>query len=159
MIFGSWAVDDCALFEPPHKELEELLGKDYKFPLIENTREKIYFTTDRNWFLDCANAMVITNEEHFFKWLGLPEEVTNGEDFDYEIFTSTYRNADTTIQFDGFSSDFDDVILNATDKFDEHIHDVLKRIEADIDYRYTDEAIIEDIQANEYDFTENGEIY
>lgn len=31
--FAEWAIDDCALFEPPHKELEELFGDDYDFPV------------------------------------------------------------------------------------------------------------------------------
>jgi len=157
--FGRLAVDDCSLFEPPHKELEDLFGVAYDFPLIKNTRKNIYFSTDRNWFLDCAEAMEITNDEQFLKWLGLPDEVINDEDFSYEILTSNYRNSDTTINFDGYRSDFDDYIEDAVKKFNNHIHDVLKRIESDIDYRYTDEAIIEDIQGNEYEFLENGEIY
>ena len=49
-------------------------------------------------------------------------------------------------------------ITEAVDKFEEHCQEILNRIEADIDYRFTDEAIIEDIQANNIEFTEEGEI-
>ena len=157
--FANWAVDDCALFEPKEKELIELFGKGYNFPLIENTRENIYFDTDRNRYLDCSNAIEITNQEQFLKWLGLTDEIINGEDFSFSIFTPSFRNAGTTIDFDGFDSKFDEVIYNAQNKFKNHIEDVLKRIEADIDYRFTDEAIIEDIEANDYEFLSNGKGY
>lgn len=156
--FASWAIDDCALFEPKEKELTDILGDSYNFPLIENTREKIYFDTDRNSFLDCENAMVITNDKHFLLWLGIDTSIKGLEDIEYTIATPRGRNADTTIDFDNYSSDFDNLIREAVDKFDNLVSEVLQRIENDIDYRFTDEAIAEDIQANEMEFTEEGEL-
>jgi len=41
------------------------------------------------------------------------------------------------------------------DCFDE----LKKSIENEINYRNTDEAIIEEIEANDYEFTENGNIF
>jgi hypothetical protein len=32
--FYQWAIDDCALLEPLENKLTEILGKDYKFPLL-----------------------------------------------------------------------------------------------------------------------------
>jgi len=157
--FWEWAVDDCALFEPREKELIELFGEDYNFPLIKNTRESIYFDTDRNRFLDCEKAMEITNKRQFLLWLGIDTNIEGLNEIEFDIFTSNYRNADTVINFDNYSSDFDEVIYNAENKFKDLIEDVLERIEADIDYRFTDEAIIEDIEANGYEFTEDGAIY
>lgn len=157
--FANWAIDDCALFEPKEKELIELFGEDYNFPLIKNTRVSIYFDTERDSYLDCEKAMEVTNEKQFLLWLGLTEEIINGDDFSFSIFTPNYRNADTTIDFDGFDSKFDEAISNAQDKFNDLIGDILNRIEADIDYRFTDEAIIEDIEANEYEFLSNGKKY
>lgn len=157
--FANWAVDDCALFEPKHQELEDLFGVAYDFPLIKNTRENIYFNTERGSYLDCEKAMQITNEKQFLLWLGLTEEIINGDDFSFNIFTPNYRDADTTIDFDGFDSKFDDVVYKAQNKFQKHIQDVLKRIEADIDYRFTDGAIIEDIEANDYEFLSDGKKY
>jgi len=40
----------------------------------------------------------------------------------------------------------------------EAIESVLSSVEKEIDYRNADEALIEDIEANEYEFTENGKI-
>ena len=154
--FASWAIDDCVLFEPKEKELVELLGEDYNFPLIENTRESIYFDTERNRFLDCEKAMVVTNKRQFLLWLGIDTNIEGLDEIEFNIFTPNYRNADTVIDFDNYSSDFDEVIYNAKKKFKDLIEDVLKRIEADIDYRFTDEAITEDILANDYEFLSNG---
>ena len=158
--FGSWAVDDCALFEPTQEELD-LIGFTGEI-LIENTRESIYFDTDRNRFLDCESAMQVTNADLFLKWLGVEGELA--EKTDYKIYTPSNRNNDTTIEFsEGYSCEFSKtdfkVLENATKKFDNHIQDVLKRIEADIDYRFTDEAIIDDIEANDYEFLSNGKRY
>lgn len=157
--FGSWAVDDCSLLEPLHEELVELFGEDYKFPLIENTRKKIYFSLDRNWFLDVENAIDVSNDEQFLTWLGIPKDLQ--DKVYYNIYTPNYRNSDTTIEFDFESvvSDEEESILeDAKVKFDNHIEDVLKRIESDVEYRYSNEAVIEDIIANDYEFLENGEL-
>ena len=54
---------------------------------------------------------------------------------------------------------FDDVIQDAIDKFEEHISDCLASIEKNIDYMFSDEAIIEDIEANGLEFTEAGLVY
>lgn len=157
--FANWAVDDCALFEPKEKELTELFGKDYNFPLIKNTRESIYFDTERNRFLDCEKAMEITNKKQFLLWLGIDVEDEAFENIYFEIITPNYRNASTEIAFDDYDERFGDRIDTAVERFNALIRDIIDRIEADIDYRFTDEAIIEDILANEYEFLSNGKKY
>jgi hypothetical protein len=154
--FAEWAVDDCSLFEPKHIELQSLFGEDYNFPLIKNNRTNIYFDTDRNSFLDCSEAIEITNDKQFLMWLGIDIEIEGLEDIEFNIFTPRFRNADTTIDFDNYSSDFDEVVSFAQSKFNNYIKDVLERISVAIDYRYSDEAITEDIEANEYEFLSNG---
>ena len=157
--FANWAVDDCALFEPKEKELIELFGKGYNFPLIENTRESIYFSTDRNRFLDCEKAMQITNKKQFLLWLGIDVEDEAFENVYFEIITPNYRNASTEIAFDDYDERFGDRIDTAVERFNALIRDIIDRIEADIDYRFTDEAITEDILANDYEFLSNGKKY
>ena len=157
--FANWAVDDCALFEPKEKELIELFGKDYDFPLIKNTRESIDFDTERNRFLDCEKAMQITNKKQFLLWLGIDVEDEAFENIYFEIITPNYGNASTEIAFDDYDERFGDRIDTAVERFNALIRDIIDRIEADIDYRFTDEAIIEDILANEYEFLSNGKKY
>lgn len=166
--FARRAIDTCYLFEPPHQELISLFGQnfyeelnknnEYKdIPLIKNNRKGIYFDTGRNSFLDCAEAMEVTNKKYFLLWLGIDTNEEAFKDIYFYIFTPNYRNEDTTIEFEDFDGSFRDVVDAAKSKFDNHIQEILKRIEADIDYRFTDEAIIEDILANDYEFLVSGE--
>lgn len=157
---GYWAVDDCALFEPTQEELNEIgfSGMDF---IISNSRKDIYFSTDRDWFLDCAKAMKVEHCDYFYKWLGITDNFLL-QKVSFEIYTPKGRNSDTTIEFNS-DDDYDKltkeelkVLSQAEDKFNNHIKSVLKRIEGSIDYRFTDEAIIEDIESNDYEFLKNG---
>ena len=160
--FSEWAIDDCGLLEPKNEELAKILGKDYKFPLLKNTRKNFYFSCDRNWFIDISEAMEVTDEDDFLKWLGIDDQKFRNED---GFLTLDYKIGKDTIEFElnDFSIDFtdaqNDILEDATKKFEDHCEDILKNIKSSIDYRFTDEAIIEDIEANDYEFTENGEIY
>jgi hypothetical protein len=155
--FGNWAIDDCSLFEP--QGLEDLLGEEYKFPLIKNLRHHIYYSIDREWYLDCEDAMIVTNDAHFYKWLGIPPDIYESAGFGYRIFTPRTRNASTTIVFHGYDSQHEDVLDDAREIFEDHVTAVLRRIEGDIEYRGSDESIADDIEANEYEFTEDGNIF
>jgi hypothetical protein len=155
--FAEWAIDDCSLLEPKHTELTELLGNDYNFPLFKNNRN-ISFDIDSN-YIDVSNGLEITNENHFFMWL----------DIDTNDFIDENGNSliDYTISMDSLDFNFDnnltekqiDILDNAKNKFENHCIDILERIENDIDYRFSDEGIIEDIEANGYEFEEDGKIY
>ena len=70
--FASWAIDDCALLEPIEKELTDLFGTEYDFPLIKNNR-KVYFSLDRDRYIDISNAMEISSHNQFLLWLGIKE--------------------------------------------------------------------------------------
>jgi|TARA_R110000772_G_scaffold89822_1_gene185877 hypothetical protein len=150
--FAEWAIDDCSLLEPPHKELEDLLGESYNFPLLRNTRKDIYFSLDRDRHIDISNAMEVTDTEQFLKWLGIEGELA--EKVDFQI------GKDTIEIEEGYSCTFykDDLIIinKAIEKFEDHCSSILDKLERDIDYRFTDDAITEDIQANEFEFTEDG---
>ena len=117
-----------------------------------------HFYTDRNSFLDCARAMEVTDDTQFLKWLGIDTNISGLEYITFDIFTPNNRT-NTTILFNEYSSDFDQLIFDASYKFDNHIKRVLKRIESDIDYRFSDESIIEDIEVNNYMFLEDGSKY
>ena len=157
--FAEWAIDDCGLLEPLHKELTELLGAGYKFPLLENTRNKLYFDIDSGQSIDISNAMAVTNDDDFLKWLGIEHK-----DFEDEegFFALNYKIGKDTIEFelDNGGNDFTDkqekLIKEAVDKFEEHCMNILERISKDIEYRFTDEAITEDIKLNEWEFRVDG---
>lgn len=162
--FAYWAIDDCSLFEPFQSELDLIRFKGIDF-IISNNRKNIYFNTDYgSRYLDCAEALKVEHFNYFYKWLGITDEFLL-QKISFEIYTPSSRNSNTTIEFicdeyyKRFTDEEEKVIENAKIKFDKHIQNVLKRIEADIDYRFTDDAIIGDIEANEYEFLANGKIY
>ena len=144
--FSEWAIDDCYLLQPIELINEELL--------IVNNR-KIYFSLGYNRYIDISNAMEIQNSTLFLKWLGLDKRLINKVDYkiclDHLEFMNQSKNDFTAIQ---------QTKLNAAGKkFRDHCQDILRRIETGIEYRFTDESIIEDIEANEYEFTADGKIY
>lgn len=163
---AEWAIDDCYLFEPNYQEMEELFGKEYTeltTSVISNTRKNIYFDTDRNRHLDIHQAIEITNEKMFLTWLEIPQELQ--DKLFYTIKSTSGRYPDTIIEFEEGENDYkftdeENVILeNAAEKFSDHMHEVLNRIERSIDYQFTDECITNDIIANAYEYTADGKQY
>lgn len=150
--FVKWSIDDCSLLEPPHEELTTLFGNNYNFPLLKNNR-KVYCSLDRDRYIDISNAMEVTNEVQFLTWLGLSSELI--DKVGYEIGADSID----IYSYEDLSESEIEVIENAVEKFEEHCQTVLDRIEADYEYRFTDEAIIEDIEANEIEFLIDGSIY
>jgi len=153
--FAQWAIDDCSLLEPQNKELENLFGKNYNFPLLENNR-KIYFSLDRNRYIDISNAIIVNNEYQFLLWLGIPEKMI--ENVYFKIGEDTIEFEENDYQHE-FTEKENEILKNAIEKFENHCENILDRIEKDIDYRFSDEAIIEELEINSFEFLENGEIY
>lgn len=163
---GNWAIDDCYLFEPPHKDLYELFGdewmKSMDKPILGNNR-KVYFDTDRNRHLDADEAIIVNDEEKFLLWLGISKDLQ--QKITWEIKNGWVRCPDTKIIFEAYGYEYEftkeeEIILeNAEDKFSDHMHEVLNRIENSIEYYLSEEYAEEEIQTNDYDFTEDGTIY
>lgn len=164
--YSEWITDDCYLFEPKHDELFKLFGDDYakmNNPIIGNSRKNIYFNLDRNRHIDASEAMIINNEKMFLSWLEIPENM-----FDkiyFSIKSTNSRYSDTYISFEENECDyqFSDIELkileNAKDKFSDHMENVLNNLESYFDYCFSDESLINEIEINDYKFTENGNIY
>jgi hypothetical protein len=160
-----WAIDDCFLFEPNHKEMETLFGEEYtklKKPVMANTR-KVYFDTERNRHLDADKGIEITNEKMFLIWLGIPEEMH--EKIYFFIKNNWARYPDTIIKFEEndcdyhFTEEENTILKNAAEKFNDHMEEVLNRIEQSIEWQFSDECIAEDIEINEYEYTADGKRY
>jgi hypothetical protein len=162
---SEWVIDDCYLFEPKNAVMENLFGKEYtklNKPVMANTR-KVYFDTDRNRHLDADEGIEITNEKMFLIWLGIPEEMHEKVYFTIKNFGGRYP--DTIITFEEnecdyeFTAEENKILLNAANKFNDHMEEVLNRIGEAIDYQYSDECIAEEIEMNEYEYTADGKRY
>lgn len=173
--FALWAIDNCYLFEPKHQELIDLFGEDFydklnegkeykDTPLIGNNRQDIFFDCEARYrHLDCTKAMEVNNNYYFLLWLGIPKDMI--ENVNYSLYSDSSRYADTKIEFEPndceqeFTTEQEAILKLAEEKFNDHISNILSNIDKDIQYRCTDEAIIEDIKTNEYEYTEKGELF
>ena len=164
--YANWILDDCYLFEPKHDELFKLFGAEYiklNNPIIGNSRKNIYFDIDRNRHIDASEAMIINNEKMFLLWLEIPENMHDKIYFSIKSTNSRYLDTYISFEENEYDYQFSDIELkileNANDKFSNHMENVLKQIEQGYDYCFSDASLIEEIEANSYQFTENGEIY
>ena len=158
-------IDDCYLFEPAHDELINLCGLEYEklsTPIFKNTR-KLYFDLDRNRHIDASNAIEITNEKMFFQWLEIPDNMYDKVYFTIQKTYSRYPDTFILFQENDCQYEFTDqelkILENAKYKFSDHMETVLNRIQESYEYYFTDQSIIEDIEANDYQFTDDGNIY
>ena len=158
-----WAADDCALFEPVHDEMTELLGNDYyekngnQF-VFKNNRTNIGFD---DYEIHINEALEITNDKMFKKWLGIPDVLSGW--IEYEIEEGPSK---TEIEFECtlLSSDprypaIAAVIEKASEKFSNHMADILIRLENGVEEYFSDDNIEDKILDGEYEFDESGSTY
>jgi hypothetical protein len=163
-----WAIDDCSLFEPPHKEMVALLGGDYyernshngygQF-VFKNNRKGIEFD-DYNRDVQIATALEITNPKMFKIWLGVPEIFHH---IGIEILD---HNGRTVIEMENpfISEDprhevMNSIIESASEKFEAHVEQIAIRIAKGIDDYFSDENIEQKIEDGlDYEFAEEGHI-
>lgn len=158
-----WVLDDCGLFEPSHYQLVALLGDDYKFPLLKNNRQGISYDLGYGIrYIQIEKALEITNKKHFLTWLGLPSELiyqylSDEDDFDFDIISiGDYRTS--MIVFHNYDDKYEKIIKQAKEKFIRHLETILKRIEKDIEYMLSDEAIKESLEESDYEYLKNGKL-
>lgn len=168
-----FAIDDCALFEPAHAEMVELLGEDYfeqnRTPdgkygqfVFKNTRKGIDW--DEHWeTARIASALEITNDRMFKLWLGIPEEFHSKVSYQFEndAYDSPTSVALThTYKLDNpFASMLDSLFEMAVEKFNDHVSVINTRIADGMKYYYSDEEMEEKIKEGDWEFDEDGNIF
>ena len=158
-----WAADDCALLEPAHDEMTELLGNDYyekngnQF-VFKNNRTNIEFD---DYEIHVQQALEITNNKMFKKWLGIPDVLSGW--IEYEIIESVSK---TDIEFECTLINSDPrypaavaAIEKASEKFSNHMNDILIRLENSVEDYFSDDNVEDRILEGEYEFNESGSTY
>lgn len=165
---ASWVIDDDYIFEPTDEEMTKVFGPNYDEdlkgnPMIANDRKNISYIAkdDQNYYLHCADALNVTNEEMFLGWLGFPPYYWN--DTIYYRFkdegTYTKLNAEIDSPDDLDPEQEDDInsyIEKAEKKFQDHMSNVLTRITRDIEYRYDNPE--DTIESHDIKFDIDGNI-
>lgn len=172
--FGEDAVDDDNLFEPEESEMVELFGDNYyeangnRF-MIENTRKNISYigTQDPNYFINCKDALDVTNDNLFLRWLGIPSyfwphtyysfiDPNRGNTrIEFEIDDLESMISEYGVESEGMINSYFD---KSEKKFENHVDRVLRRISSYIDAQYEDEGIIDSIDSYEIRFEDDGSI-
>jgi len=158
-----WAADDCALLEPAHDEMTEILGNDYyekngnQF-VFKNNRTNIEFD---DYEIHVQQALEITNTKMFKKWLGIPDVLS--EWIEYEIIESVSK---TDIEFECTLINSDPrypaavaAVEKASEKFSRHMADILIRLENGVEDYFSDDNVEDRILEGEYEFNESGSTY
>ena len=140
---SEWIIDECYLLNP--KGVDDLI--------IHNTRE-LYYDLYRQ-YINVSEAMYIKDGAAFLNWLEIPIDLQ--DKIDYTIEESSIHFEENSVRVNFNDSDID-ILDNAKDKFKEHCNYIFNSIESSYDYYLSDECIIEDIEANEYEFTKDGEL-
>jgi hypothetical protein len=169
------AIDDDALFEPSQEEMSKIFGDDYyerngdRF-MIENTKKNISFegTQSQNYYLHCSDALDVTSDNLFFRWLGVPTRFWKYVSYSFK--DSNWSRTNTSIEFEIDETDMeenlgegsmkvlDPYLEEAEKKFNAHIGHVLSQISDRIDAEFEDNGIVDTIEGYDIVFTEDGEI-
>lgn len=166
--FPLWAIDDCSLFEPNNEEIKSLFEESYYVNIgdpfmIKNNRVGIRFDLDSG-IIYSAEAMEITNRSMFMKWLGLSADLSKKVS-DIELLDDQGRTTEVEFYFDiedlsKLTKEENSNLESARAKFRDHMFYVLRKIQSDVDYRWSDEGIEDDIEngSDEFEFTKSGKI-
>jgi len=166
-----WAIDDCALFEPAHAEMTELLGEDYYEQNLTHDGKYGQFVFKNNrkgidweeWWDSAliAKALEITNDKMFKLWFGIPERLHKYVDYVIED-----RNTLTVLGLshellsdDPLALALESIFDAAAKKFEAHMQTINERIVQGMEDYYSDEEIEEKIEEGSWEFNQNGTIF
>lgn len=165
---GSYGlVDNCFLLELPQKEIDKRIKENKRIKdfyskngiLLKNTRQ-IYFDVDEN-FIDLTKAVKIKDISIFLEFIGIdpfPEkEYLMIYDFDFSSNGGVYFERYT--QNDKEEEEQEVLINLLHSKIEEIENYTLERINQNYEYYCSEEYILEDQEANNYMFLENGGIF
>lgn len=127
---------------------------------INTSYKNMYFDLDRGSYIQ-FNGLTIKDEESFRKILKMNKPIF--EHITYRFINDRDNNTEIEIEIDG--EDLKETkrvmaqIERAKEIFSDLMHNALSRLKKDYEYLTSRESIIEMIEANEYKFLENGEVF
>jgi len=143
-------------FNKPLDENEIPQGEEYPAYTGLFKWESMEFDLDRGNYLQ-FKGLEIKSDDVFKKFLGIPKNLRDKIDY----WFVNYGENDTVIEIGSkhnkeFTHKEELIIDKAILKFSEKINEVKSDLKKESDYRYSDEAIIQTIEANDYDFNSDG---
>ena len=121
--------------------------------------KQIYFEIDRNSYLQFVD-LEVKDDDTFRKFLRIPKRLW--QDCHYSFDTpGRYRNTfivTETENGEDFTPKQQEIIDRAIEIFADKVSEGLSNLRVNYEYLSSREAIIDTIKANDYEFTEDGEI-
>lgn len=160
--FDWWDFDCLTGFSQAEMSKHHLTAEESKYDLLKY--KHLYFDLDRAHYIQ-FDKCEFANDETARKFLGVPKALWN------QVYWS-FKNADyggnchdnTRLEFepqDGYKEFTEKqlVILNrAVERFADKVEDCWRILRDEYEYSTSKEAIIETIHANEYEFTDEGDL-
>jgi hypothetical protein len=130
--------------------------------------EKFYFSLDRDYYIEPVKLR-FTDVEKFIK-AKVDEKVKKSliEIADLYLTTACFSRhnkpvvesyAHTLIKHQRLNKAIDSLVERADEAIHSMLNDFLSQLQKEYDYLTSEEAIIETIEANDYDFSENGKLF
>lgn len=138
-----------------HLQKEYLGIKDMLF-----TWKEIYFDIDRGAYLQ-FEGLKVNHDDIFRKWLRIPKRLW--QNCQYSFDSHSEQNTRLVIEADkengeDFTAKEQAIIDRAIEIFSDKIQEGLSSLRKQYEYLTSREGIIETIEANDYEFTENGKL-
>lgn len=152
-----WDFD--GLLDLTQKEMNDRRIKLEEYPNSLFSYDTIYFDIYKQEYLHFVKLRV-NNDEIFRKWLKIPKVLWEklGYDFiDTNRTTTIFFVASDPLRY--FTEKQGEILDRAKDIFDNKVQEALVLLRNEYEYRTSREAIIETIEANGYEFYEDGTLY
>lgn len=119
-----------------------------------------YFDLDRDQYVQFEDIK-INDDDTFRKFLRIPKRLWNNCYYSFTNKRNYHTNTEFVIepqdQYNDFTPAQQKIIDRAIDIMTDKISEALSMLRADYEHAISEEAIIETIKINEYEFDENGD--
>ena len=136
------------------------LPKDHVIPTELIDHDNIDFDLGRGSYIQLINPS-FSDDEVARCFCGVSKRIWSL--LEHHFYVSNRRDGDTKIEFTYCGrralKKVNEAIEQAEERINDKIQEVLSDLRKNYDYQTSDEAIIETIEANDYDFTEDGKIF
>ena len=157
-----WWEDDFLLDIGLPKKIVQKIDNGY----VMFNWERIYFSLDRDRYIQFVNLKIEDKYIDLFRqFLGIPKALWKNVYYTFSNENNTYYNynANTYIVFEhqenkDFTEKQWNILEKAQKKFDDLVFNAWQQLDSQYNYLISDESIIETIEANDYEFTEEGKL-
>jgi hypothetical protein len=145
------------------KKIDEILANE---GCVMFNWKQIYFDLDRSFYIQFVDLEIEDKYIDLFRqFLGIPKALWENVYYEFSNENNTYYDfvPNTYIIFEhqgnkDFTEKQWNILEKAQKKFDDLVFNAWQQLVSQYDYLISDESIIETIEINDYEFTEEGKL-